>query len=57
MSKGIERTKKRFAGIDERDLTNNQSGVPCTYFAGVAKLNCAPLMTQIITKTKSVGGK
>jgi hypothetical protein len=55
VSKG-PRQKPKFAGLDERDATNNQSDVPSTYFAGVAKLNGSPLMTQVITKIKNSGG-
>lgn len=44
-------------GLDERDVTTNESNVPTTYIAGVAKLNGAAIMSPIITQVKNSPGQ
>lgn len=57
--KGAERTKPKVASLDAIDVTTNESNIPSTYFAGIAKLNGFAIMTPIISRVKTTptGGK
>jgi hypothetical protein len=60
MNKGEQPKKKKFGGLDERDFTTNQTGVPSVDFAGVAKLNGVAIMSPLlsrVTPTPQQGGK
>jgi hypothetical protein len=60
MNKGEQPKTKKFAGLDERDFTTNQTGVPSLDFAGVAKLNGQAIMTPLLSRivaTPQAGGK
>jgi hypothetical protein len=52
MSKGIQQKKPKVAGLDELDVTTNETDVPHNYFAGVAKLNVSWIMNPVIAFVK-----
>ncbi len=49
------------AGLDDLDVPTNETDVPPTYFAGLARLNvswiCPPVITLILPSPTQGGGK
>jgi hypothetical protein len=58
--KGMDQQNPKPTGLDELDVPTNETDVPVTYFAGIAKLNVSwlmvPLITRIVAQDNS-GGK
>jgi hypothetical protein len=59
MGKGTPQPKPTVAGINEIDVSTNETNVPPPYFAGVRKLSVSWIMYPLITRivTQNQGGK
>ena len=59
MGKSLPQPTPKVAGIDEIDVSTNQTNVPPPYFCGARSLSVSWVMTPIITRivTQNQGGK
>lgn len=59
MGKGLPQPKPTVAGIDEIDVSTNQTNVPPPYFAGTRKLSVSWIMMPLVTRViqQNQGGK